>query len=83
MMFLAAIGLVPWTTARHEACYGLLAWLEGAQIQEMKLLPGAWSRTWRSFSSRCPVWSCTPFSLDPSDSRSTCFVDYDCPGRCR
>jgi hypothetical protein len=33
-MFLIVIDLVLWTTARHETSHGLLAWLEGAQIQD-------------------------------------------------
>jgi hypothetical protein len=34
-MFLIVIGLVLWTTARHEASHDLLTWLEGAQIQDI------------------------------------------------
>ena len=32
--------LVLWTTARHEASHAAMALLEGAEIQEMRLLPG-------------------------------------------
>ena len=31
-MFLIVIDLVLWTTARHEASHGLLAWLEGRPV---------------------------------------------------
>lgn len=32
--------LVLWTTARHEASHAVTALLDGAEIQEMRLLPG-------------------------------------------
>jgi len=40
MRFIAIIAFILWTTARHEGSHALMAYLEGAEIIEMKLLPG-------------------------------------------
>ena len=40
MRFITIIAFVLWTTARHEGSHAFMAYLEGAEIIEMKLLPG-------------------------------------------
>ena len=40
MRLIAIIAFIIWTTARHEGSHALMAYLEGAEILEMKLLPG-------------------------------------------
>lgn len=40
MSVLVLIAMVLWTTARHEGSHALAAWLEGAEISEVRLLPG-------------------------------------------
>ena len=40
MRFITIIAFILWTTVRHEGSHALMAYLEGAEILEMKLLPG-------------------------------------------
>jgi len=40
MSVLIIVAMILWTTARHEASHALVAWLEGAEISELRLLPG-------------------------------------------
>jgi hypothetical protein len=40
MRFIIIIAFILWTTARHEGSHAFMAYLEGAQIKELRLLPG-------------------------------------------
>lgn len=40
MRLLVIVILILWTTARHEASHALMAYLEGAEIKELRVLPG-------------------------------------------
>mgnify|MGYP001801899461 CR=1 FL=1 len=40
MRLLLILALILWTTARHEASHALMAYLEGAEIKELQLIPG-------------------------------------------
>ncbi|MEL6975648.1 MAG: hypothetical protein AAGL29_09680, partial [Bacteroidota bacterium] len=40
MRLLLIIAVILWTTARHEASHALMAYIEGAEIIELRLLPG-------------------------------------------
>lgn len=40
MRFIIIIAFILWTTSRHEGSHALMAYLEGAEILELKLLPG-------------------------------------------
>jgi hypothetical protein len=40
MRLFIIIAFILWTTARHEGSHALMAYLEGAQIKELQLLPG-------------------------------------------
>lgn len=40
MRFLQILVLVIWTTSRHEASHAFMAWLEGSEIQQLRIFPG-------------------------------------------